>query len=286
MRQSFYVLYLILGLTLTFSSCTKNPEYKNFYVVNNDTIAEIFLPKGSEDGALILWNKGINMDENQIEEICNKLVSPEQCIRKTTSDVFPKTYPSLYVYSKNKNFTDESMYLSESNADNYLYKFTGRSSNFRFDGDDYGYLESKKEIKYGSLSEFREGQKFKLNGKMVEVARSSQLYICFYSSERLMESETLLIKVFLRKYGKSFTIYDSEKMKHFSVDPAKRTNLYFFDTWNTDFRCMSDGNYISITGNTITDFIHDTFKNAYEVESIVKEGKDVEDYFEFIKDND
>ena len=49
---------------------------------------------------------------------------------------------------------------------------------------------------------------------------------------------------------------------------------------------MSDGNYISITGNTITDFIHDTFKNAYEVESIVKEGKDVEDYFEFIKDND
>lgn len=286
MRQSFYVLYLILGLALTFSSCTKNPEYKNFYIVNNDTIAEIFLPKGSENGALILWDKGINMDENQIEEICNKLVSSEQCIRKTTSDVFPETYPSLCVYSKNKNFTDESMYLSEGNEDNYLYRFTGITPTFRFDGDDYGYLESKKEIKYGNLSEFHEGQKFRLNGKLVEVARSSQYYICFYSSERLTESEAVLIKEFLRKYGKSFTIYDSEKMKHFSVDPTKRTNLYFFDTWNTDFKCMSDGNYISITGSTITDFIRDTFKNTYEVESIVKEGKEIEDYFEFIKDND
>lgn len=252
----------------------QNPEYKNFYIVGNDTIAEIFIPEDSETGVLILWPKGMQMPKEEIEKVCNALVAPEECTRITNDDFMPKTKPTLYVHERSNSLNDEALYLED---ENYLYYFGGFDPELA--DEHFGSFESKAEIEYGKYTEFPQGMKFKLNGKLVKVEVSSQYVICFYTPQPLSQQEAILIGRLIGKYGKHFTLKMDSKC--LAVDPQKRRNYYFFDTENTDFKMTSIGNYMSILGTTIMNMYDSTQIEDYEIESLIEEGKSVEDYFDF-----
>lgn len=273
--KHFVRLYLILPFAALFLIGCSNPKYKKYHIVNNDTIAEIYVPSGSQNGILILWPKVDIQNKEEIENICKIMVSDKKAIRKTNGNIHKERRANLLVYKKNYSYVTEDSYI---NDDSLFYLFLGSRL------DNLGYVVKKNDVKYGNLTKFRSGLKFKVNGKFVEVVKSSQYYIAFYTPERLTESESVLIKQMINRYGVTFTMTEyGEDLspKSLEVSPRRRS-LYFFDTLDTDYQASSFGNYIAVTGNLIFNFDNDETKSIDDVKSINIENDSLESLFDFM----
>ena len=274
--KKLQLLLSVLVTCLYFSCTSTNPEYKEYLITNNDTIAEIYIPKGYvKHGYVILWSNRTYYHW-EIEQICYKLLLPEKCIRDNGDSYIPKMRPDLLIYIRNKEAQDETYYIYDNPNYIYLCEITNYPESYNKKDVEIYKVLTKKEADFRKFLEF-DYNEFKINGKLVTVKRSEQYWVSFYSKELLTSAEMKCIRLLILKYTTSFITKGG-----YYVDNHKRS-LNFFKTDYTDWKPGAYGCYATISGPLLINYDFDNSIDLDDVKINLKEGETIEDWIEIIE---